>query len=157
MNASVGPAENVDALDHVAITVSDMDRSLAFYRGLLGCEVLGQLVLDEGTFKLVYLRRGAAYLELFAHRAPAGSGAEGASAADANAAAPPTGFQHVAFHATDVDAAAATLEAAGVPFDQPPRDAPGGVRLAFVRDPDGNLVELVSNLPALQPYRPGWD
>ena len=151
MSASVDPGGDVDALDHVAITVADIDRSLAFYRDLLGCEVLGQLLLDEATFKLVYLRRGGAYLELFAHRSPAAPGEGGA-----RDVAPATGFQHVAFHSADVDAVAARLEAAGVRFDRPPRNAPGGVRLAFVRDPDGNLVELVSNLPALDPYRSGW-
>lgn len=147
-----GPA--VDALDHVALTVSDMDRALAFYQGLLGCEVLGQLLLESDTFKLVYLRKGGAYLELFAHRSTP-------ERSDERPAAPGTastegGFQHLAFHTDDVDGVAATLEAAGVPFVQPPRDAPGGVRLAFVRDPDGNQVELVSNLPELAPYRSGW-
>ncbi|MEJ2288575.1 MAG: VOC family protein [Deinococcales bacterium] len=134
--------------DHVAITVADMDRSVAFYRDLLGCVVLGQLVLDEGRFKLVYLRRCNAYLELFAHEPPA------ESAPGASDDAPRLGFQHVAFQTDDVDAAAAALRAAGVHFTDGPRDAPGGVRLAFFHDPDGNLVELVSNLPELAPYRP---
>jgi len=144
-----GSATAVGDLDHVALTVADMDRALDFYAGLLGCEVLGQLLLDDGTFKLVYLRKGRALIELFAHRTPPGRAPE-------TAPAPTLGFQHLAFHTDDVDAAAASLASAGVPFTVTPKDAAGNVRLAFFRDPDGNLLELVSNLPEMEPYRPGW-
>jgi glyoxylase I family protein len=146
-----GVAAAIDSLDHVAITVADMDRALAFYAGLLGCEVLGQLVLDDGTFKLVYLRKGRALIELFAHRTappdPSGTSAR---------APVRVGFEHLAFHSDDVDGVAAALAAAGVPFSVAPRDAAGNVRLAFFRDPDGNTLEVVSNLPEMEPYRPGW-
>ncbi len=146
-------AAAIDSLDHVAITVADMDRSLAFYAGLLGCEVLGQLLLDDGTFKLVYLRKGRALIELFAHRsAPPDPDRSGAPAPAPRRG----GFEHLAFHSDDVDAVAADLAAAGVPFSVAPKDAAGNVRLAFFRDPDGNTLEVVSNLPEMEPYRSGW-
>ncbi len=47
----------------------------------------------------------------------------------------------------DVDAAYATLVAAGAPTVQPPHDAGNQNRSALVRDPDGNLVELVAKRP----------
>lgn len=46
--------------------------------------------------------------------------------------------------ADDVDGAFAELVAAGVPVLQPPRDTANSNRSALVRDPDGNLVEIVS-------------
>jgi len=143
-------AGDIDGLDHVALNVSDMERALGFYRDLLGCEVLGQLRLEGGRRKLVYLRCSGAYLELFSARRPAGG-------TPAARDAPPIGFQHVAFHAADVDAVAARLRAAGTPCTLGPLDAEGNVRLAFFRDPDGNDVEIVSRLPDMEPYRPGWD
>lgn len=163
MNAHGTPDRaDVDGLDHVAITVRDMDRALAFYRDLLGCEVLGQLVPEGGRRKLVYLRAGNAYLELFADR-PGGDRAPHADASRSAAAGgerwpgpPPLGFQHVAFHASDVDEVAARLTRAGVRFTRGPLDAAGNVRLAFCTDPDGNLVEIVSRLPDMESYRPGW-
>ena len=45
--------------------------------------------------------------------------------------------------ADDVDATYARLASAGVPSDREPHDAGNGNRVARVRDPDGNLVELV--------------
>jgi lactoylglutathione lyase len=44
----------------------------------------------------------------------------------------------------DVDTAFAELTAAGVPAVQPPHDTGGSNRNAMLRDPDGNLVELVA-------------
>jgi uncharacterized glyoxalase superfamily protein PhnB len=46
----------------------------------------------------------------------------------------------------DVDAAHAELVAAGVSSVTPPTDRGWGQRTAYVRDPDGNLVELVQDL-----------
>ena len=44
----------------------------------------------------------------------------------------------------DVDEAYGNLVAAGVPALQPPHDIGNGNRNALLRDPDGNLVEIVS-------------
>ena len=44
----------------------------------------------------------------------------------------------------DVDKASAELMAAGVPVLQPPHDAGNNNRTALLRDPDGNLVEIVA-------------
>ena len=53
------------------------------------------------------------------------------------------GFQLVLW-TTDVDTAYDALVAAGVPSHTPPHDTGNGNRTAGVRDPDGNLVELVA-------------
>lgn len=106
------------SLDHIAITVQDMERAIDVYRDALGLEVLGQLLLNEGTFKLVYLQAGAGRIELFA------------------------------VTVDDVDAVTRRLKAHDVRFTVEPTDAPGGVRLAFFHDPDGNLLGIVDRLPA---------
>lgn len=136
-------------LDHVAITVQDMDRAVTFYRDVLGFEVMGELLLNDDTFKLVYLQAGAGRIELFAFTEKG----RRSETPDRNE---DPGFKHVAFAVDDVDAVAERLRAHGVSFTVDPVDAPGGVRLAFFHDPAGNLLELVSRPPTMQPYRPGW-
>jgi lactoylglutathione lyase len=46
----------------------------------------------------------------------------------------------------DVDAACARLADAGVPVLQPPHDTGNNNRNALLRDPDGNLVEIVAKV-----------
>ena len=47
----------------------------------------------------------------------------------------------------DVDRAFRTLTAAGAPVVQPPHDSGNSNRNALLRDPDGNLVEIVAKVP----------
>ena len=47
----------------------------------------------------------------------------------------------------DVDGACKELAAAGVPVLQPPHDTGNNNRNALLRDPDGNLVEIVAKVP----------
>lgn len=63
------------------------------------------------------------------------------------------GVRHLAFYVGDVDGEAERLRAAGVQFTIEPQVATGEVRLAFFRDPDGTLLELLSGPPA---YHRTW-
>jgi catechol 2,3-dioxygenase-like lactoylglutathione lyase family enzyme len=53
------------------------------------------------------------------------------------------GFRHIGFTVSDIDARAAALRAQGVRFRMEPKNAYGGVRIAFFYDPDGVLLEFV--------------
>jgi catechol 2,3-dioxygenase-like lactoylglutathione lyase family enzyme len=57
------------------------------------------------------------------------------------------GNRHLALYVSDVDAEAARLKEAGVEFSVDPQDVTGEVRLAFFRDPDGAVLELLSGPP----------
>jgi catechol 2,3-dioxygenase-like lactoylglutathione lyase family enzyme len=125
---------------HVAVTVSDCERSLAFYRDLLGFPVLGVVTFagDPGLI-IHFLDVGNnALLEMFSFATPAA--VEGDFVYDDRQA----GFRHLAFKVQDVDAVAGRLLQAGVEFTLLPLDAVGGVRIAFFKDPDGTLVEIVA-------------
>lgn len=114
----------------VTISVSDLDRSVAFYRDLLGFPVLARAaaaaVLDAG---------GGQVLQLISAPAPR---AGGWLPDDLQ-----IGLRHVGFKCRDTDATTARLKAADVPFTLDPLDATGGVRIAFFKDPDGTLLEVV--------------
>jgi methylmalonyl-CoA/ethylmalonyl-CoA epimerase len=57
------------------------------------------------------------------------------------------GYVHIAFRSSDVDAVAAELISRGVELELPPTNFDAaGVRLLFIRDNNGNLIEIVTPL-----------
>jgi lactoylglutathione lyase len=121
----------VTRLGYAILFVSDLERSVAFYRDVLGLpfrfsnESYAEFATGGAKFSL-YARSHLP--ELIGIEAPAG-------------AAPwPQG--EVAFTCDDVDAEHARLAGAGVRILAPPTDRPWGERTLHVADPDGNVVEL---------------
>ena len=132
------PAPSIDSLAHVAITVSDLERSLEFYRGLLGFRLLGHLDFphDERGYTITYLDAGRVVLKLFSY---ANTEAQTAPAYNDTR----TGWQHVALRVTGMDVIVEQLRCAGVQFVREPAIGQSGARIAFLTDPDGTMIELI--------------
>jgi glyoxylase I family protein len=130
------PALEIRGLDHVVIRVCDLDRALAFWRDALGCPV--ERRLDE--LGLVQLRAGASLIDLVPVDSPLGRAGGGAPAPDGR------NVDHVALRLADFDEATlrAHLEEHGIaPGDVATRyGAEGNGPSMYVKDPDGNTVEL---------------
>jgi catechol 2,3-dioxygenase-like lactoylglutathione lyase family enzyme len=137
---------------HAGVTVSDLDRSLAFYRDLLGLEVSMERVFTEPyIFEIVALQPAAmriAYLKI--PQSPViielieFQGIERHSGA-ARPCDPGTG--HFCLYVVDVDSLHARLAAAGIRSRStaPVTITAGpnrGSKVVYVSDPDGYLVEL---------------
>lgn len=130
-------------MHHAGISVPDLDRSLAWYCAALGLRPGFRFEVPplrlRGGFALGDDEAGVELIEL------AGS-APGVPKADPPAANAVQGFNHVCFRVTDLEAAYARLLAHGAVAVWDPRDAPEpGMRMAYVTDPDGNLIELVAS------------
>jgi catechol 2,3-dioxygenase-like lactoylglutathione lyase family enzyme len=128
-------------LDHVGLTVADLDAMSRWYCAAFGLDIEFEFALDHVAF------RGAMLLSPLGHRIELlqrdGSG-PGLQAADPVAAALTRGFGHVAFDVPDVDASYHALLGAGAAERMSPRPSPEpGVRMAYVADPEGNLLELL--------------
>jgi catechol 2,3-dioxygenase-like lactoylglutathione lyase family enzyme len=65
------PRDAAPIFDHVAVTVADLDATVAYYRANLGYEVIGQLRHDQDPrgFLITYLAAGAGVLEVFTYTA----------------------------------------------------------------------------------------
>ena len=119
----------------VNVYTRDLSAALAFYGGLLGFEETFRAP-DPDAPEHVELRLDGVTLAL--------STAEAAERVHGLEASPGShGFQLVVW-TTDLDTAYDALVAAGAPSHTPPHDTGNGNRNAVVRDPDGNLVELVA-------------
>ena len=145
-------AFRIDGLSHGGITVSDMDRSLAFYRDGLGLEVYIDRIADNDYLRevtavsstevrIVYVRVPGSRtpLELLEHR--------GIERIPVRSRPCDPGNAHFGLQVADIDAFHARLEALGFrsrsghPVDITAGPF-AGARTCFFTDPDGFLVEL---------------
>jgi catechol 2,3-dioxygenase-like lactoylglutathione lyase family enzyme len=144
----------VTRIDHVGITVSDLDRALGFYRDLLGLRVIADttvvepevaelLGLDSVQLRIADLDSGdGRVVELLQYLQPKGRRVAYDSSDSATA--------HVAFTVDDLDALHERLTAAGasivsrrpITISEPGGAFDGAICL-YVRDPDGMILELV--------------
>ena len=129
-------------LDHVGLAVAGLAAEASWY-----CDVFGLVpeltlrveVLDLSIEMLIHPEHGYR-LELL--RRP-GSAADRKPGTPGEAALR-EGYGHVAFDVTDLDAGYDRALARGARPVMPPCPAPEpGVRMAFVADPEGNLIELL--------------
>ena len=126
---------------HVMVRVLDLEKSLAFWR-LLGLEEIRRYESEAGRFTLVYLAapgQPETPLELTYNW----DGDPGLPSDSRH-------FGHLAYEVDDIHAMCAHLQANGITINRPPRDG----RMAFVRSPDNQSVELLQRGAALAPAEP---
>ena len=123
------------APDYVVLIVEDVDRSLAFYCGVLG------LPLGHRSGPFAQLDTGVTRVSLYERQAMAATLGRELEVPSPDA----PGFE-LGFKVDNCDAAYDELVAAGAAPAVPPTDRPWGQRTAYVRDPDGHLVELAQDL-----------
>jgi len=143
-------------LDHVTITVKDMKRSVDFYSGLLGFKVLGQRLLDNRVFKIVWLQTATGMVELFEFRPTKGRDQD--PTVPQSVSQEDIGLRHIGFTIPpkNFDAMVERLRAAKVEFTIEPTVAAWcELRLMFFRDPDGNILEIISG--TLENFEPLTD
>ncbi len=141
----------LQALSHIGICVSDIERSLRFYRDALGfayvseLEVAGEpsdslLRLRAVRLRAVYLERDGVRIELLHYASPQRQPAPRARVMN------DLGFTHLSFRVSDLEGTLETLRAAGATvLDDTVVRVPGiGALAAFLTDPDGVLIELVN-------------
>jgi catechol 2,3-dioxygenase-like lactoylglutathione lyase family enzyme len=132
----------VAGFDHVAITVADVDKTIDFYQRVLGAELLYEDVWRTGKMPVAIIAVGAHRLSLHAAAAPGSP----------RALAPTPGSADLCFRWEGTIAeAVAQLESRGVHVEEGPvpRPASNGERgeSVYFRDPDGNLLELLTITP----------
>ena len=139
-------------IHHTALSVTDMDASLAFYRDLLGMELLSDnawegsqeqnpkpekiMALKDPAARQAMLRCGNACIELFQFSNPSPNPMAKDRPVNDH------GYSHVALMIKDVDAEYERLSQAGVKFHCPPINLGPRVRTTYGRDPDGNVIEF---------------
>jgi len=141
---------DVQRLTHVGICVSDLDRSLRFYRDVLGCREVGRLEMEGGAadtinglqgveLRAIYLERDGWRLELLAFPEPGWVGPRTPRPMNQ------LGLTHLSLRVADLASVCAKVEAAGGGLLAETRvGGPGSpVQAIMAHDPDGLRLELI--------------
>lgn len=149
-------------VNHVALSVPDMDRALQFYCDLLGFEKLSdagwpagtesadRILAVEGTSaRVCHIGTENLLMELFQF------GDCDPVAQNPRRPVIDHGITHICLAVTDLDDEYARLSAAGMEFNSPPTDVGiPGVRTVYGRDPFGNVLELEEAIGRVKPQQP---
>jgi catechol 2,3-dioxygenase-like lactoylglutathione lyase family enzyme len=129
---------------HLVLGVTDMDRALVFYRDVLGMDVVFETLISGEPFDAALRAKrpqqgrvaggllGGLMIELLS------LGPKPATDRPADI----TGIQNFSLSVTDLDDTHRRIRDAGYPPEQDPFEI-GGVRMFFVKDPDGTPVEFI--------------
>jgi lactoylglutathione lyase len=136
--------------NHTSFTVSDLERSISFYRDLLGLELISLAGRDlafaekvtgiPGTnLKVAYLQAPGHRLELIQYLSPPGK--------KLDLQTNNVGCAHLAFNVDDLPAMYANLKAKGVHFKSAPLEVTAGpnkgAQVVYLTDPDGITLEFI--------------
>ena len=118
----------ITGLAHACFTVSDLERSLEFYRDALGLKPAFDFVNKDGRRFGIYLHLGGRnFVELF--EGQLGEPAEGQS------------YRHICLEVDDIESTVQTLRDRGIEVSDPKLGGDQSWQ-AWITDPDGNRIEL---------------
>lgn len=124
-------------LAHIALGVTDMDKSLEFYCGLLGLQKAFEIPDNNNQPWIVYVKIGGdQFIELF-HNAKGPVEPYWGKA----------GYQHFCLGSDDIFAFADLLHGRGLYLDKQPTMGKDGNYQIWIKDPDGVDIEIMQIMP----------
>ena len=137
----------IHGINHVGISVSNLDRSVKFYQNNFGMKVVMQSAFGGEQFDKIFGLRGVSgkaallkvgdmQLELFEFSRPS------PKPLDPRRPVSDQGISHFCIEVTDIEGEYKRLTETGVSFHCPPIDFSGIAKATYGRDPDGNVFEL---------------
>ena len=124
------------SIEHVTIRCRDIENSIDYYRRMFDAQIILRRNLAESK-RIVYLRLGESMLELM----------------DMGPASEPVdpreyyGVHHIGIKVDDLDSVYRDLQAKGATFLGAPFEPTPGIRLVFLREPNGAIIELAQRDP----------
>lgn len=143
------PALPLGNIDHVAIVVENLRRTVRFYEKFFGFKIEREFGNKELGVRAIVLKRKGSRLELFEYRSDKPQYAKRRS--EVHGAKVPKnyfepGIRHIAFRTRKFKGAVGTLQRMGLNPWIKPKKGYSGDSITFVQDPNGILLEIVSPL-----------
>ncbi len=122
--------------DHVHLRTPDAEATAQWFESMLGAEILRST--QQGAPR-IDLKLGG--VMIFLAPVTAGDGV------NPPPVTPCQGLDHIGFQVTDLDDVAASLKAKGVAFTMEPNVPRPGIKISFIRGPQGISIELLERDP----------
>lgn len=126
----------VTHLGHLAVRTSDLEKSVAFYRDVLGMQEAFRMGRDGKDFIVYMYIRPHEFIELFA------GGTEEAVYDNTH-----VGFMHICLEVDDVEAEFRRVQALGITPDTQILNGYAKCRQFWIHDPDGTPIEMMELPP----------
>jgi len=119
---------------HTCLNVSNMDKSIEFYREHLGLTFVSRREVRENNAEIAFMKdESGGAIELTHWR-------------DKKTLTEGDNFDHIAFAVEQIDSVVEKLRAKGVTIAMEPFSLQGSTsKIAFIKDPDGNWLELIQS------------
>jgi lactoylglutathione lyase len=125
----------IKSIGHAAFGVTDIEKSLDFYCGILGFQELFRMNNKQtGKLSGVYIKVAhEQYLEMF-------------QASSVNNSSEQS-YKHLCLHVEDIDGVIKSIKDKDYPIDREVLTGGDGNLQAWIRDPDGNRIEFMELMP----------
>ncbi len=133
----------ITGVHHLGIVVSDMNKSVDFYRNVLGLEVGEKWDFEPGATlgSSMRLPRRAVFIKVKNSSFELLDQGENTEKKPEGVSVNTVGLHHIAFNVDKIHDFAANLSRKGIHFSTGPVDLKD-ITVAFFEDPDGNMLEL---------------
>ncbi len=131
-------------VEHIGIVVSDLERSIGFYKNVLNLEIGEKWEFEPGTIiggnmklprTVVFVKADNTMIELLDY-------GENKKNKPEETTGKTIGITHIAFTVENIHGFVKRLKEKGVTFDTDPVKVKDNLTVAFFKDPDGNILEL---------------
>ncbi len=143
----------IRVLNHIGVHVRDLDRMAAFYREAFGFAAVAEelswrdnpkidrmIDVPGSAARMLMLRTGNCYLELFEYSAPEGGSTRPLDPFD-------KGYTHLCIEISDFASEFERLKGLGMTFGSPEPNETARAIAIYGRDPEGHLIELMEPKP----------
>ena len=133
----------IEAIDHIGIITNNLQQSVEFYTDVLGFSISAKIEMDDAGFSAIFVEKNGSKIELIGYRGIITERSEGVEIKMGGSSIPIN--DHITFTVDEIAATVTELKEKGVEFGLEPIQVEGGMKIAFFKDPNGMLIELVEH------------
>jgi methylmalonyl-CoA epimerase len=133
----------IKTIDHIGIMTNDLQKSVEFYTDVLGFSISAKIEMEEVGLSAIFIEKNGSKIELMGYRGAIPKRSEGIEIIMGGSSIPLN--DHITFTVDDLGATVSELKGKGIEFGLEPMQAEGGIKIAFFKDPNGVLMELMEH------------